>query len=353
MRKYYPGITLFKFAGAVMIVLAHIKPFPLNAVLNTYIPSFSVLCSVVVSGFYVMAGFLACKGWMHAAQPKKYIRQYVMWIGRVYALFCLLSFFTDPHSVVRTGSFAYRSLQFYIEPFLVVGPYRQLWFIPPLIVAIVLGYWAERGRRLVAAGALALLGFLVAASVIGPLQIIVKHMLGDLTIYRYKHWMLVQILVYNYLAYGFPFVFAGIFIAKWEKRFVELNKWWLLAPALLWSIAELAVIMVLYPGGYPHQMMLAHLPLTLLLFYGLLNVTSQWVQPYHGYLRRLSIVLFFAHWPLIHFNAWLLGFPLTLLSPGQTVLCIGLTFGQIILLERVIVWLQRKYIPSRGIALNS
>lgn len=336
-----------------MIVLAHIREFPLNSVLNTYIPGFTVLCSVVVSGFYVLAGFLACKGWMQAAQPSQYIRRYVLWLGRIYGLFCLLQFFTDPLSAVRTGSFAHRSLQYYFEPFLIIGPYRPLWFIPPMILAVILGYWAERRRWLATLGAFTLIGFLLAACVIGPLQVVARQIMGDLSVYHYKHWKLLEILIFNYLGYGLPYIFAGICIAKQEKLFVSLNKWHLTVPTLLWSAIELTLLRSLYPQGYSGLMLFAHLPLTILLFYGLLSIHNTWVQPYHSYLRRLSIFLFLVHWPLIHFNAWLLGNPLALLSPGRTALCIGLTFSQILLLERLFVWLQQKRKQNRAVALNA
>jgi hypothetical protein len=352
MRKYYPGLTLFKFIGAVMVMLTHIKAFPLNDVLDRYIPGFTTLCAIVVPGFYVMAGFLACKGWRHAAQPRLYIRRYVLWVGRVYALFCLLLFFTDPLSVVRSGSFAHRSLKYYVEPFFVLGPFPQLWFILPMLVAVMLSYWAERRHRLAVLGALTLLGYLVASVILGPLQVLTKQVLGNLPLYQHKHWGLIQALLNNYLTAALPFVVAGVCIAKWEDIFLRLNKWRLVVLTLLWSATELVLLQFLYPKGYPFRMLFAHLPLTLLLFYGLLKVNSTWVQAYHNYLRRLSLFLFFTHWPIILFNAWLLGTPMALASPGQTALCIGLTFSQILLLERLFVWLQRKHKSNRAIALN-
>jgi hypothetical protein len=342
MRKYYPGLTLFKFIGALLVLLTHIKTFPLNAALDVYLPGFTVLCSVVVPGFYLMAGFLACKGWMHTAQPGLYIRRYIWWIGRVYLLFCLLQFFTDPLSVVRTGSFAHRSLRYYVEPLLISGPYPQLWFIPPMLVAVALGYWAERRGRLAILGSLTLLGYFVAAGILGPLVALTIQVLGDVPLYHEQHWVLIRILIENYLVRALPFVFAGICVAKWEEWFLQLNKWRIIVPTLLWSVAELVLARFLYPRGLPSAMLFAHLPLTLLLFYGLLKMESRWVQRYHAYLRRLSLFLFFAQWPLIVFNAWLLGNTLALLSPGQTGLCIGLTLSQILLLERLFVWLPRK-----------
>lgn len=353
MRKYYPGLTLFKFIGAVMVMLTHIKTFPLNAALDTHFPGFTSLCSIVVPGFYLMAGFLACKGWTHTAQPGLYIRRYLWWIGRVYLLFCLLQFFTDPLSVVRTGSFAHRSLRYYVEPLFISGPYPQLWFIPPMLVAVALGYWVERRGRLALLGALTLLGFLVAAGTMGSLQGLVKQQLSNVPLYNPRYWVLVMILVQNYLAHALPFVFIGICVAKWEEQFVQLNKWRLLVPTLLWSVGELALLRFLYPEGCSYAVLFAHLPLTLLLFYVLLKLKSSWVQRYHAYLRRLSLFLFFAQWPLILFNAWLLGTTVALLLPGQTVLCIGLTLSEILLLERLFVWLQQRRNNPQGAGLSA
>ncbi|GAB3242524.1 hypothetical protein GCM10027346_38820 [Hymenobacter seoulensis] len=353
MRKYYPGLTLLKFVGAVMVVLTHIKEFPLNDELNSYIPGFSLLCAIVVPAFYVMAGFLACNGWMMAPDPGRYIRSYVGWISRVYGLFCLLLFFTDPLSVVRSGTFAHRSLKYYVEPFLVLGPYVQLWFIPPMLVAMVLGYWAERRGQLALLGGFTLLGYLVAASILGPLHGLSQHVLGTASWDTYRHWGLLKALIQNHLINGLPYVFAGICIAKWETGFVQLNKWRLLVPTLLWSALELVLIRRQYPTGYPFSMLFAHLPLTLVLFYGLLQVNSPWVKPYHKYLRRLSMFLFFVHWPLIVFNRWLLGSTEPVISPTHTALCIGLTFAQILLLERLASWLQRKRKPTRVLTANA
>ena len=92
-------------------------------------------------------------------------------------------------------------------------------------------------------------------------------------------------------------------------------------------------------------MLFSQVPLTLLLFYGLLKVKSGWVQQYHAYLRQLSLFLFFAHWPLMLLNAFLMGTTYKQFSAPQVALCMVLTFTQVLLLERLfakIICLRKK-----------
>ena len=334
MRKYYPGLTLFKFAGAVLVVMSHIREFPLQDALDAQLPYFSALCAVVVPCFYVMAGFLACKGWSRAPQPKSYVRHYVLWLAGVYLLFFLLLVGGDFLFYCSTGVYP-RNPKYYLELFFIMGPFPQFWFLPPLLAAVVLGFWADKHGVLRSAAVLAACGYLGAATVVGPLRVGTDFLLGDLPLYHDRHFLWVETIVGNYLGNGIPYVLAGVCVARWEATFLRLSKGRFLLLTLLASVLEITALQRLYPEGYTRTMLFSQVPLTLLLFYGLLKVKSGWVQQYHGYLRQLSLFLFFAHWPLMLLNAGAMGTSYSAFSAKQVALCMVLTFGEILLLERL------------------
>lgn len=335
MRKYYPGITLFKFAGAVMVMMAHLKEFPLNSTLNHQVTGFVQLCSIIVPCFYVMAGFLAYNGWKHSAQPARYVKRYILWTGAAYSVFCICYLFTDTLPLLYHGTFNRHSVNYLFEMFFITGPYWQLWFIPPLIVTISLGYLAERKKRLSALLVVAIIGFAAAQCVCGSLKSGTNGLIGDAALFRYKHFALVEKLILYYAGMAVPYVSAGIFIGRYEVGFVNLNKWRLIVPALLISFTELIFLRIAYPDGYSYPLLLAQFPLTILLFYGLLNVRNVHVKKYHAYLRQLSVFLFFTHIPLIRLNEWMMGWDHVHITLPQFAACMVLTFGQIMLIERV------------------
>src|SRR5690349_3999591 len=92
MRTFYPGITLFKLAGAILVLAGHALLIPSMMVMELPpLASFLMLEGrVVVPVFYVVSGFLLYKGWSHARNPASYVRRYGVRIATVYAVFCLL-----------------------------------------------------------------------------------------------------------------------------------------------------------------------------------------------------------------------------------------------------------------------
>ncbi len=349
MRKYYPGLTLFKFAGAVLVVMSHIREFPLQDALDASLPYFSTLCTVIVPCFYVMAGFLACQGWSRAAAPQRYVKNYIKWLGGVYLFFFLLVVGGDLVLFGYNGVFP-RNPNYYLELFL-TGPYPQFGFLPPLLVAVGLGFLADRYGSLRVAVVLSAGGYLLAAAVIGPLRVGTNYLVGDLPLFHSRYFFWIEEFLTKYLSTGFPYVLAGICIARRETAFLRISKGRFVLLALLASVVEIKALQQLYPERYSYYMLLSQVPLTLLLFYGLLKVNTGWVQRYHVYLRQLSLFLFFAHWPLMLLNAMFMGTPCSMFSLRQSALCMVLTFGEVLLLERVFALLfrRRKEHLSKGL----
>jgi hypothetical protein len=175
MRSYYPGITIFKLAGSLMVVLAHVMLFRyMELVPNQQLQFIGLLSRVIVPCFYVTAGFLAYKGWTRAMDSRLYVRKYVIRILMLYGFFCV--FFLVEHilpAIINNGLSIpnlYLQSKIIFMMFFLNGPFVQFWFIPPLIFGIAASYWLLEKNYLRASVIIGSVGFLISQFVSGTLM---------------------------------------------------------------------------------------------------------------------------------------------------------------------------------------
>lgn len=334
MRRYYPGITIFKLAGAVLVLLAHIM-------LNRYMglmPEQHVLqfvmlnLRVIVPCFYVIAGFLAYKGWVNASDPKAYIRRYITRIMMMYSFFCLLfvAEYIIPALLSNGLSLANLFLQAKIL-FMTVflnGPYIQLWFIPPLLFGIIVSYWFFEKQYYRFLIYLTLIGFFISQLLSGSLRPILVAILGngimeDSTILSY-----IVLFVSRYFGFGLTFVFVGVILAKSEDKFLRSNWRIILYAGLFLAVIESIWLINRSEWNTNYTLVFSILPNTIIVFYGVLHLRSQSIQVYHKAINRFSIVTFCCHIPFMKLNLFVLGWVTVSMSVLQDLVYLLLTFIQ-------------------------
>ncbi|MFC3803215.1 acyltransferase family protein [Cohnella sp. GCM10012308] len=310
MRSYYPGITLFKVLGCILVVFSHELFLPVMSTWDNRQLSFAGLSfGTVVPGFYLIAGFLAYQGWTRAAHAGAYVRRYVSRIAIVYGLLCLLNTGRQIAGAILHGDTSAGGLlalgkkvglRIFVE-----GAYQQLWFIPPLIFGILVSYVlvsAGRERRLIGCAALALA---MAECLAGTPSGAVRAAWPDLFESEGAH-MAAKALV-NYGGFGLVFVGAGVLLARHEEAFKRLPVRPLLALTSLLAAAETVFLWRTADWSDDYRLALSTLPASVLMFYGIVRIRWDAVRRHHRILNRFSLVTFFGHTLLIKLDLLVLG----------------------------------------------
>lgn len=261
----------------------------------------TLMLSNVVPCFYVVSGFLAYKGWSKAAQPKKYIVNYMKWILLVYGLFCIafIAEFNIP-AMIHGGVNSVNLLnQFKMLVVAVVlnGPYLQLWFIPPLLFAVGISFWFLSYNRQRPVLVIAILGFVMSLLFRGTLQFILPDFLN------FKDNEFFTFFMYRYFGFGLSFVLMGVLLAKYESRFIQskLRTWF--AMSILMATVEALILMRFAKWNSHYALAISYIPSTLLIFQLLLKIDLKRVQPYHKFINLFSMVTFFGHILLFRLNS--------------------------------------------------
>lgn len=347
MRTFYPGITMFKLAGAILVLVAHALLIPsMTAMELPPLASFLMLESrVIVPCFYLVSGFLLYKGWTHADNPAAYLRRYILRIAAVYAVFCLIFAFEFIVPALASGGWGLSNLilqsKIMVMAVFVNGPLIQLWFIPPLLFGACASYWLLKRLSLRVMVILIVSAYIVIQFFSGSLLGILGFGGGiddsgvgagavageamdsaaDTPVDYALLWAT------RYIGFGLTFVTMGALIAKYEERFLGLNirKALLVAAAL--TIVETALLASFAPWSDAYKLTISMLLNTALMFYGVLRIRSAAIVVHHRLLNLFSIVAFVGHIPFMRINAWLLGWGGTLeLTLWQQALQTLLTF---------------------------
>ncbi|MHA6480671.1 acyltransferase family protein [Paenibacillus sp. strain BS8-2] len=346
MRRFYPGITMFKLAGAILVLAAHALLIPSMTAMNLP-PLLSFLMlegRIVVPCFYLVSGFLLYKGWTHADKPVAYVRKYILRITAVYAVFCLLFAFEFVVPALANGGFGISNLllqgKIMFMAVFVNGPLIQLWFIPPLLFGAVASYWllnrlGTRGIVVIVASSYLLIqlvsGSLLGLFGIGGASIDSAVTASDTPLEYAIMWAT------RYLGFGLTFVVMGAWIARYEEWFLRLDIRKLMIGAAALTVVELLLLLTFAPWTEAYKLTFSMIPNTALLFYGVLKLRSAIITAHHRLLNLFSIVAFVAHIPLMRLNAWMLGWGGSMeLELWQQVLQTGLTFVECVIVTTLL-----------------
>jgi hypothetical protein len=356
MRKFYPGITMFKLAGAILVLVAHALLIPSMAAteLPPFISFLMLEGRVVVPCFYLVSGFLLYKGWTHADKPAAYVSRYVLRIAAVYAVFCLVFAFEFIVPSLAGGGWGIPNLvlqaKIMVMAFFVNGPLIQLWFIPPLLFGAVAAYWMLKRlslRSMIIGIALAYVGVqLVSGSLLGAFGLgggidgaseagasagAAMAASADSPLDYGVLWAT------RYIGFGLTFVAMGALIARHEEWFLGLGIRKLLLGAAALTIAETALLTSFASWTDAYKLTISMIPNAALLFYGVLRIRSAAIAVHRRALNLFSIVAFVGHIPFMRLNAWLFGWGGTMeMAAWQQVLQTLLTFAECVTLTMLL-----------------
>ncbi|WP_379137818.1 acyltransferase family protein [Paenibacillus sp. sgz500958] len=349
MRNYYPGITLFKVGGCLLVLLAHVILFRYTDHLpQTQLYYFFNVLKIIVPCFYVISGFLVYKGWSHAEDAGAYVRRYLIRFGGVYALFCLA--FALEHvlpvlirdGLTPAGMLLQSKILFIV--FFLKGPYVQLWFMPPLFFAVWVSYLLHSRFNPRISIVVMVLAFAAGQLLTGTLRIGLDEVTGGIHLLQNSYGGYVEQFAERYLGYGITFVSLGIWIGKLEERFLSYSPGRLFALTVLVILLEALPLYLFVPWRPEYALAISMLPGTLLLFRGVLGVKARFVKAYHPFINLFSMVTFFGHIPLMRLNL-LVGSDGASASTG---IGDGLAYIAVTLVEIVLITLLMYRMSRRG-----
>ncbi|WP_054026578.1 hypothetical protein [Bacillus sp. FJAT-28004] len=336
MRKYYPGITLFKLAGSLLVLVAHLMLLRYMALMpGQAIVQFSGLATrIVVPCFYVVAGFLAYKGWSHAASSRLYIQKYVLRLGIIYCLFCCLFIAESivPNLIsdgLSAGNLFIQAKVLFIAFFL-NGPFIQFWFIPPLVFGLLTAYWLIQKQYIRLALILTLTGFVGMQFVSGSLKTLFGISAGSFPSIDPAYIDYLYLFVTRYIGFGFTFVAWGVLLAKYETKLMQIKVKPILISAIVLTVVETLLLLRFSEWTTDYKLAFSMFPNTLLLFYGMICIKLPAVQTYHKIISLFSIVTFFGHILFMRTNLFLLGWSVASMSVAQDFMLLLLTLFECI-----------------------
>jgi hypothetical protein len=129
----------------------------------------------------------------------------------------------------------------------------------------------------------------------------------------------------RYIGFGYTFVVAGVFLAKYEAQFVQIRVKPVLIFAIFITLIETSLLLQLSEWTTDYKFAFSMLPNTLLIFYGILRMKSPGVQTYHKRINLFSIVTFFGHVLFMRINLLLMSWNTASMSVAQDFIFLFLT----------------------------
>ncbi|MFD1255268.1 acyltransferase family protein [Mucilaginibacter terrae] len=346
-RKYYPGITLYKLVGCLLVVFTHIGLPQIYTQLNKSIIGLHSFVAVVVPCFYIISGFLAYQGWSNAKHPHLYVRRYIMWITSVYLIFFIFYLLDNvvplfvhygfvPHLILKQSIIL-------LDILFVTGPNAALWFVPPLIFGTISCYYLYTTKKLALASKLALTGFLLTLCMFGTLRILIESIFGPISFLSNTYVNIAMAIIYKYVGFGFTFVFAGTLLGKYDNKFLQLNAWTLTLLTSVVVMLEIILLNYIAVGYHSYYFVFSMMPLSILAFYGILHVKLNGVLTYHKFINAFTILTFFCHVYFIDINMRILGYKLHHTTIRQTALCLLLTLMEGLIFTSLVLYAQRSF----------
>jgi hypothetical protein len=307
MRRYYAGITIFKLGGSLLVLLSHgVISHYIEEMANQQLRFLITILSFIVPCFYVIAGFLAYKGWTHAKESRLYIQRYLKWILLIYGFFCLIfAAGTILPELIKNGlSFSNLFLQSKILLMTIVlyGPFVQFWFIPPLIFGIIVTYWLYEKKWLRLGLGLTMLCFIASQLISGTLRGVFDYAAGGSTFLETRYMDYIGLFVTRYLGFGLTFVLTGVLLARHEDKFLLFKGRTFFILALVVSSFEAFFLYQFVSWKDSYSLAFSIFPNTIFLFYGVLHIKSQLIRTYHRQINLFSMITFFSHTVFLRIN---------------------------------------------------
>ncbi len=165
--RQYPAVDIAKYVGALLVVAIHTFPFAdLSPSFNLFF--ISTICRLAVPMFFVCSSFFLFskinRAYGHEAENEEALKHTLKRLGILYLAWSVIYLPYTIWNYAEVG-FSFSGLLGYIRDFFLNGSYYHLWFLPALMLGIVIVYvlYTRRGLTFAAmvCGGLYLFGWMV------------------------------------------------------------------------------------------------------------------------------------------------------------------------------------------------
>ena len=214
-NRVYCGIDLVKLICAMLVVLLHTIEGN-NSWYSNEIKY--VFTSFAVPFFFLVSGFMFCRGVQRAENPYNYFLRYERKLLKIYFIWAVviyLPFELNTYLNKYNGSSIFRIALLLLRRYILIGP-GPYWYIWALLLSIVFIYYCivnNKDRLLLI---MVLMGLLVEIMYTGFRHVLSGNMLFDL-LFNTMYYVFSG--ERNFILYGIPFVGIGCMIYKYEIQF--------------------------------------------------------------------------------------------------------------------------------------
>ena len=292
MKKECEGIDVLKICLSILVCLRHIgQDITLSNPVLTFIVT-SYLSPTAVPTFFIISGYLFYRnGKPHKdalfKQVKRIAKLYLVWSG-IYFPLTLISWIKSEVSI-------FENILLYLKNVILNGTYYHLWYLPALIVALVVVYCLDKNKLdrkiTILSVILFIIGYLIenfVAFLPVRVQVFVR---------IYLH---IFVTARNGVFFGIVFIWFGKIIVFYENKFVNnqnIKRWRnLLIGGFLIQLLEVVGLKIIYGSERANNMLISTLITSPVLF--ILFRYRRWkVKKIKDvfYWRNISTVLFCIH----------------------------------------------------------
>lgn len=164
VKKTYGAIDIAKYVSALLVVAIHTYPFEeISPVFNTFF--LSTVCRLAVPFFFTVSAFFFLRKYngrsLEDTQP---LMDYLRRVGQLYLVWTVIYLPYTIWNYASTG-FSWYNIFSYLRDFLLNGSYYHLWFLPALMLGMVITFFFYRRfgmtRTLIFTAVLYLIGYAI------------------------------------------------------------------------------------------------------------------------------------------------------------------------------------------------
>ena len=235
-KNLWPGLDVFKFVAAILVLMLHANPFEDTSVPGLFVRE--VLTPIAVPFFFAASGFLFYMSMRTGGREKgrrtitHALKLYGIW-SLVYLPYTVISWLINGGSMLQHG-------MTYIKRVIFEGSYETIWFLNALWVALLLVYILLRYLSPRAVFLISVPFYCVGVLLSAWRELLLKLPLGrQLSEVYYSFFETTK----NGLLFGFVYVALGVLIAwRYGEREVAVGK----KSLPLWTALAVAAFLVEY-----------------------------------------------------------------------------------------------------------
>jgi surface polysaccharide O-acyltransferase-like enzyme len=289
LKQRNNSIDCFRYFCALLVVVIHAHPLAyfskeLNSISIDYFTRIAVPFFFMVSGYYFTKKIIA---------NKANLKAYLLSILGIYAFWSVVYAVKANLSNIKKHHIDMKIVKNVLLGFLYKGTSEHLWYIPSLMLAIIVLYvfYRLKIRKVLYAYSIlvftvACLGFSYNTSIGSKIPLL--NSLYASPNFTYVHRLLI---------FGICFATLGSFICEYEKRFLEKSsKHYFIMIAAMYALFVIEKVAVkLIPLGTNNLYNFALAPLMFVIFMFLLKNPLPGFETAAKYLRNASSFVYFSH----------------------------------------------------------